>query len=479
MNQEQINIAKKIQNKNLKHGKLNPDVFYKEALERELGLKSESDNQNYNKMINIMKSIKSESVDEFNDWLYKNKEIFNKENEDTPEFKFYQMCVNKLKNMDLEPRVTDDDKNKIVINNKIAQETSQNATKNETEAETETKSKTKNKTKNRTKNRSSKILTKLTTKNKTSSIKNAEKMEANQAKPANATSDLNYDQIIKEFRRYGNVCFQYGFKKPLFITILMGIFNDGKFKDARDKVMKIINENSGKMKRVQELTTYFDSLKINQDEKYNEFDDFRDKLERYMDVSLPGFRKGDWFPDKDRTKVKRDLLEIIKSIGFRWSDYTKNKLNEILDKYGFRINYMTRRTGNTITFDNLNKEHKKELKDREDGKIETDPVNSKEFFSYDIHEIFNIVERGLETKLNNEVKNDIESIIRTETSNMINHLNITHGTSKVQSIIEQIENYLSSRIKNKTKKFKFTESNRYKLKELLSRFLNTKNNGQE
>ena len=81
MNQEQINIAKKIQNRNIKHGKLDPDVFYKEALERELGLKSESDNQNYNKMINIMKSIKSESVDEFNDWLYKNKEIFNKEND--------------------------------------------------------------------------------------------------------------------------------------------------------------------------------------------------------------------------------------------------------------------------------------------------------------------------------------------------------------------------------------------------------------
>ena len=473
MNQEQINIAKKIQKRNIKHGKLNPDVFYKEALERELGLKSESDNQNYNKMINIMKSIKSESVDEFNDWLYKNKEIFNKENEDTPEYKFYQMCVNKLKNMDLEPRVTDDDKNKIVINDKIEA----NPTDTQETSENETENKTKTKTKNKTK--STKILTKLTTKNKTknknktSSIKKAEKMEANQ------TSDLNYDQIIKEFRRYGNVCFQYGFKKPLFITILMGIFNDGKFKDARDQVMKIINENSGKMKRVQELTTYFDSLKINQDEKYNEFDDFRDKLERYMDVSLPGFRKGDWFPDKDRTKVKRDLLEIIKSIGFRWSDYTKNKLNEILDKYGFRINYMTRRTGNTITFDNLNKEHNKELKDREDGKVETDPVNSKEFFSYDIHEIFNIVERGLETKLSNEVKNDIESIIRTETSNMINHLNISHGTSKVQSIIEQIENYISSRIKNKTKKFKFTESNRYKLKELLSRFLNTKNNGQE
>ena len=467
MNQEQINIAKKIQNRNIKHGKIDPDVFYKETLERELGLKSESDNQNYNKMINIMKSIKSESVDEFNDWLYKNKEIFNKENEDTPEYKFYQMCVNKLKNMDLEPRVTDDDKNKIVINDKIEQETSQNENENKTKNRTRstkilTKLTTKNKTKNRTKN-----------KNATSSIKKTEKMDINQ------TNELTYDQIIKEFRRYGNVCFQYGFKKPLFITILMGIFNDGKFKDARDQVMKIINENSGKMKRVQELTTYFDSLKINQDKNYNEFDDFRDKLQRYIDDNFPGFRKGDWFSDKDRVTVKRDLLRIVKSINFRWGDKTKNKLNEILDKYGFRINYMTRRTGNTITFDNLNKEHKKDLKDREDGKIETDPVNSKEFFSYDIHEIFNIVERGLETKLSNEVKNDIESIIRTETSNMINHLNITHGTSKVQSIIEQIENYISSRIKNKTKKFKFTESNRYKLKELLSRFLNTKNNGQE
>ena len=140
---------------------------------------------------------------------------------------------------------------------------------------------------------------------------------------------------------------------------------------------------------------------------------------------------------------------------------------------------MSKKTGNTIGFDDFNREYKRDLKDRANGKIETDPVNSREFFSYDIHEIFHIVERGLETKLNKDAKNDIESIIRTETSNMINHLNITHGTSKVQSIIEQIENYISSRMKNKTKKFKFTESNRYKLKELLSRFLNTRNNGKE
>ena len=118
------------------------------------------------------------------------------------------------------------------------------------------------------------------------------------------------------------------------------------------------------------------------------------------------------------------------------------------------------------------------MKDRKWGKVETDPDNSKDFFSYDIHEIYHIIEKGLKIKLSNEVKTDIESLIRMETSNLINHLNISHGSSNIQNIIVEIEKYISSRMKDKTKTFKFTESNRYKLKELLTRFLNN-SNGKE
>ena len=518
MNQAQIDIARKIQNKNknLKHGKLNPDVFYKEALERELGLKSESDNQNYKEMINIMKNIdQDKSVEKLNNWLSSREEIFNKENEGSVEYKFYQICQKRLNSMGLEPKFTINNKNMIAINENKAMQAKMDdeppraptikyipkrnepltptvekiPKRIEPPSPTIRKNQTKTETKNQTIN-----------KNETSSNKNE-------------TKNLTNEEIIDMFQNMYHNCFRNGIKKPLFMEILQVIIRDGRMNEARDEIINKINTYKTKSARVTAIWNCINSYKIDRepkpeykpskwtageiDELANEmnksltkskietkfenrnavFDEFRTKLDNYMNVRLPEFEKGDKIPKN--INLRGDLVKLIKSVDFKWNNETKRKINNILYKYGFRINSMSKKTGNTIGFDDFNKEYKKDLKDRANGKVETDPVNSKEFFSYDIHEIFNIVERGLETKLSNEVKNDIESIIRTETSNMINHLNISHGTSKVQSIIEQIENYLSSRIKNKTKKFKFTESNRYKLKELLSRFLNTKNNGQE
>ena len=153
-------------------------------------------------------------------------------------------------------------------------------------------------------------------------------------------------------------------------------------------------------------------------------------------------------------------------------------VNKEFSRYGFPTvsisgdNNATINIGKYTAFEN-------NMRERSKGKIDTNPSNSKTFFSYDIHEIYHIIEKGLEIKLSTEAKNDIESIVRMETSNLINHLNISHGSSDIQNIIEQIEKYISSRMRDKSKSFKFTESNRYKLKELLKRFLNTRNNGQK
>ena len=117
MNQAQIDIARKIQNKNknLKHG--DPDARYKEILESKLGLKSESDNENYNKMLKIMKNIdQDKSVEKLNNWLSSREEIFNKENEGSVEYKFYQICQKRLNSMGLEPKFTINNKNMIAIN---------------------------------------------------------------------------------------------------------------------------------------------------------------------------------------------------------------------------------------------------------------------------------------------------------------------------------------------------------------------------
>ena len=310
------------------------------------------------------------------------------------------------------------------------------------------------------------------TNNETSSAQSAPEI-----KPE--TKNLTNEEIVQIFNKYPSSEFKSKvMKKDQFLDILKNILNDGKYRLQRELILKNLDKYKTTRKRIQTISTFIKAHKF--DEKFhaynNEFDEFRDKFERYMENKLPDFKIGDKIPDD--VDIKTDVNKIIKSINFKWNDDTKAKLNKIFDKYGFKIKYIANKTGNSIQFDDFNKSYRREMKDRKWGKVETNPDNSKDFFSYDIHEIYHIIEKGLKIKLSNEVKTDIESLIRMETSNLINHLNISHGSSNIQNIIVEIEKYISSRMKDKTKTFKFTESNRYKLKELLTRFLNN-SNGKE
>lgn len=322
-------------------------------------------------------------------------------------------------------------------------------------------------------NNKPKIETKIEneTNNETSSAQSAPEIKSE-------TKNLTNEEIVQIFNNYPSSEFRFKMKKDQFVDTLKNILNDGKYRLQRDLILKKLDKYKKTRERIGNISTFIKAHKL--DEKFhaynNEFDEFRDKFERYMEKNLPDYKIGDKIPDD--VDIKTDANKIIRSINFKWNDDTKSKLNKIFDKYGFRVKYIAKNTGNTIQFDDFNKSHKKELKDRKFGKIETNPVNSEDFFSYDIHEIYHIIEKGLKIKLSNEVKTDIESLIRMETSNLINHLNISHGSSNIQNIIVEIEKYISSRMKDKTKTFKFTESNRYKLKELLTRFLNN-SNGKE
>lgn len=288
------------------------------------------------------------------------------------------------------------------------------------------------------------------------------------------------EKIIETFENYPNSSYKtVNMKKDEFLSYLEIVVNDGRFINVKEDIKDKLYKSTGQKALIEDI-----SLNVFNDEFKNrvkfiddDFGFFRYKFETYMENNLPGFKIGDYVSDTD--KLAYDLKRLIKSIDFEWNYKTTDKLNEILDKYGFKIKSITPRTGNTIVFYDFNEQYEKDRKDREDGKIDNNPANSKEFFSYDIHEIYRIIEKGLEIKLSTEAKNDIESIVRMETSNLINHLNISHGSSDIQNVIEKIEKYISSRMKDKSKSFKFTESNRYRLKELLKRFLNTRNNGQK
>lgn len=300
-----------------------------------------------------------------------------------------------------------------------------------------------------------------------------EEIEGKKKNPSN-------EELMKTFLNYDHRSYKtVNMKKDEFISYLEIVVNDGRFIKEKELIKKKLYESTGQKALIEDISLNVFNNEFKNRVKFldDDFGFFRYKFETYMENNLPGFKIGDYVSDTD--KLANDLKRLIKSIDFEWNYKTTDKLNEILDKYGFKIKSITPRTGNTIVFYDFNEQYEKDRKDRENGKIDNDPANSKTFFSYDIHEIYHIIEKGLKIKLSTEAKNDIESIVRTETSNLINHLNISHGSSDIQNVIEKIEKYISSRMKDKSKSFKFTESNRYRLKELLKRFLNTRNNGQK
>ena len=272
----------------------------------------------------------------------------------------------------------------------------------------------------------------------------------------------------------------------MFMINLSKIINDGNYSNLLEQIRDVDakyrgtgqkgkDQNGKAIKEIQQLMENNGFLDFNY-----QFEQFRRAFSDYRKNKLPkGFKKGDRLPFTEQ-KLRFDLDILIRS-NFSLNGPGKidrlKFINDELSRYGFPTISTAGVNNKTINFTNYT-EFEKNLRERSQGKIDTNPSNSKTFFSYDIHEIFNIIEKGLNNKLSTDAKNDIESIVKMETSNIINHANISHGASKIQNIIVEIERYLSSRMRNKSKTFKFTESNRYKLKELLSRFLNDKN-GQE
>lgn len=526
MNQEQIKmgmkISKKISKKNNKNNNKHGTLVEIQELLKKLGIPEGY--RHYNDMFNILNASPNMFMKKINDWIVKYPEVYNNfDKESCLTTKFFNYCFKGIRKTN--PNYYYDSKFHKIILNKPSEDSTEkiNAVPiNPTEKEiSELKDQVEklNKIKETAddvedkKLKHEKSLKELSDKleesqdeqreelNKKLKEKELNKKVEPETKPNIDPNEYDgmdeqikqllkemeekrrnpsNEDIIKTFDNYYHGSYESrNMKKDQFMDYLKSVVNDGRFINEKEEIKKKMYESTGEKKLIKEISDMFNDNKFQN--KVNISDDkfevFRDKLNRYMENNYPGFKIGDNVPNT--SKLSNDLKTTIKSIDFTWNYITQDKLNDILAKYGFRIKSITPGTGNTIVFDDFNKPHEKELKDRKSGKIETDPVNSKEFFSYDIHEVYRIIEKGLKINLSTEAKNDIESIIRMETSNLINHLNISHGSSNIQNVIEQIEKYISSRMKNKSKSFKFSESNRYKLKELLKRFLNTRNNGQK
>ena len=289
---------------------------------------------------------------------------------------------------------------------------------------------------------------------------------------------LPVEKMVDRFRNTRHNIFTGDINQQMFMNFLTTIISDGKYadllKEIRIKNEKYIDKKGTAIKEIQELMKNNNFLDVTHQCKLFERD-----LKDYMNNCFPDFKKGDELPINEN-QFRREIRNLIRrniSLGAHNQAKLQHSINKKLSKRGLPMISISGDRNGTINVGTY-KAYERKMKEKSKGKIDTDPSNSKTFFSYDIHEIFNIIEKGLNNKLSTDAKNDIESIVKMETSNLINHANISHGASKIQNIIVEIERYLSSRMRNKSKSFKFTESNRYKLKELLSRFLNDKN-GQE
>ena len=451
-----------------------------DVLGNKMGPKFNPDYEQYMNMLVAFRTIiELKSVNQFNKWLDDNPDIFH-DNKAKDEIirKFFNVCFELLKNLGLNP-IMDKGNGHISINNDTAAPKINSKPALEAPA---TPTIPKNKQENK-KEENKKTEPKIEPEVKQANKKNELANPKNELKNKKRTDD----ELFRKYKRMltpnlfgGNI------NIDMFMINLSKIINDGNYSNLLEQIRDVDakyrgtgqkgkDQNGKAIKEIQQLMENNGFLDFNY-----QFEQFRRAFSDYRKNKLPkGFKKGDRLPFTEQ-KLRFDLDILIRS-NFSLNGPGKidrlKFINDELSRYGFPTISTAGVNNKTINFANYT-EFEKNLRERSKGKIDTNPSNSKTFFSYDIHEIFNIIEKGLNNKLSTEAKNDIESIVKMETSNLINHANISHGASKIQNIIVEIENYLSSRMRNKSKSFKFTESNRYKLKELLSRFLNDKN-GQE
>ena len=205
---------------------------------------------------------------------------------------------------------------------------------------------------------------------------------------------------------------------------------------------------------------------------------FSDSVSNYLALNLKGFSDGDSM-DKDQKDKLFDFLRRKWRSSFvgreRSSNEVKDLLNTLIVPLGIKYGISKNDTFN-LRYDG----HEKEVKERLNGKVDKEPLNSGSFFPYDIHEIFNMIEDKLKCKLSDEDRTNIHAIVELETRDIRNKTNMSHGNSDINILISDIEKYINSkkRADASAPTFKFSEFNRYKLKNILSKFVTRVSNAK-
>ena len=269
--------------------------------------------------------------------------------------------------------------------------------------------------------------------------------------------------------------------KPLFITTLNKIASSKDYERQLHEVMSTFenkNENITRTK-IRQVTDYFISNNIVT--PYEErLRNFKDKCSNFMKSEFKNFKSGDPLSADGKklllsfTRNKWRECFMGPSTGTkeenseRYRPETRAAFDEIFKPLGLNFS-LCKKNSLTLHYTADEKEHDARIK----GKVDKEPLNSGSFFAYDIHEIFDMIENKLKCKLSKEDETNIQAIVELETRDIRNKTNMSHGTSEINALILDIEKYINSkkRADASSPAFKFSEFNRYKLKNILSKFI--------
>ena len=186
----------------------------------------------------------------------------------------------------------------------------------------------------------------------------------------------------------------------------------------------------------------------------------------YKEHDLKNFKRGDKLPD-DAAEAIDDILATFTTSELSKDTPEGRKVDRMLKSVfsNLGIRYYIRSRGGRGMFSYTEDDKEAELRRR--GKEDQTIGNAETFFSYDIHDVFKIIEKSLHLKLSETDKTNIEAILEQETRDMRYKSSIKHGYNDINDTISKIERYINKRKRIDGHIFKFSEAGRYSLKQIL------------
>ena len=274
-------------------------------------------------------------------------------------------------------------------------------------------------------------------------------------------TDEDYKNKLRELKEENNNKFQGNagyLRQATFIKLFKLIRSDNtKFQEVMKMLDKPLTKNT--------ISAAAEYLMANTPKFKEKLAIARNMLYDIKEHDLKGIKRGDKLPPVAFKKIEK-ALRIFNSPELTTGKGTKGAkvqqlVHDVFGSLGMKMYLQSKGGVRYIKYD----EDVKEQVKHDNGKL--DIVDNPEFFTYDMHDIINIIQRELKIKLSDAAKTNIEAIMERETRDMRYKSSTNHGYSDINGVISKIERYINKRKKIDGHIFKFSEAGRFALKEIL------------